>query len=120
MDTVSAYVYFARPGEDPVVKIGITMELDQRLASIQTHHYRDIHLVGVIDMRQVYGDEHGTRVDYLDLARQRERQIHSQFQDCRLRGEWFHLTPQLSEFIRANCHEYPSLGDVESVRPAKP
>lgn len=100
----SAYVYFARAGEDSVVKIGITMELEQRLLAIQTHHYRDIHLIGVIDMRQIYGDDCGTRVDYWALARQHERQIHSQFHGDRLREEWFHLTPQLCEFIRTNCH----------------
>lgn len=117
---VSAYVYFARAGEDPVVKIGITMELEQRLLRIQTHHYRDIYLIGVIDMRQVYGADRGTRVDYLDLARQHERQIHSQFQDYRLRGEWFHLTPQLSEFMRKNCHDYSSLVDDKWLRVAEP
>lgn len=117
---VSAYVYFARAGEDPVVKIGITMELEQRLLGIQTHHYRDIHLIGVIDMCQAYGTHRGTRVDYLDLARQHERQIHTQFQECRLRGEWFHLTPQLTEFIRANGHDYTSLVDIKWLRSAKP
>ncbi len=117
---VSAYVYFARAGEDPVVKIGITTELEQRLLSIQTHHYRDIHIIGVIDMRQIYGADRGTRVDYLDMARQHERQIHSQFQGCRLRGEWFHLTPQLSEFINTNCHEYSSLVDIKWLGSAKP
>jgi hypothetical protein len=119
MGIVSAYVYFVQPGDDPAVKIGITVELERRLDGIQTYHYRDIHLIGVIDMRQVHGDGCGTRVDYLRLARQRERQIHSQFQDFRLRGEWFHLTPPLGEFIRANCHEHSSLVDVKWVRSAK-
>lgn len=42
-------------------------------------------------------------VDYLQLAREKERQIHSQFSADHLRGEWFRLTPQLVSFIRAAC-----------------
>jgi len=116
---VSAYVYFAQAGKDPVVKIGITMELEERLAGIQTHHYRDIHLIGVIDMREVHGNDWGTRVDYLNLARQRERLIHSQFQDCRLRGEWFQLTSQLNQYIRTYCQGHSSLVDPKWFRQAE-
>lgn len=36
MEQASAYVYFAQPGDELAVKIGIPMELDQRLACIQT------------------------------------------------------------------------------------
>jgi len=77
------------------------MELDQRLACIQTYHHKEVRLLGVIDMRRVHGEGFGGRVDYLQLAREKERQIHSQFSADHLRGEWFRFTPQLACFIRA-------------------
>lgn len=103
MEQASAYVYFAQPGDELAVKIGITMELDQRLACIQTYHHQEVRLLGVIDMRRAHGDGRGSRVDYLQLARYRERQIQSQFSADHLRGEWFRLTPQLASFIREAC-----------------
>lgn len=103
MEQASAYVYFAQPGDELTVKIGITTELGQRLACIQTYHHREVRLLGVIDMRRAHGDGCGSRIDYLQLAREKERQIHAQFSTDHLRGEWFRLTPQLASFIRAAC-----------------
>lgn len=79
MEEVSAYVYFAQPGDELAVKIGSTLALGQRLACIQTCHHREIRLLGVIDMRREHGHDLGSRVDYWRLARERELQIHSQF-----------------------------------------
>lgn len=109
MDGVSAYVYFAQAGDEQVVKIGSTMELDQRLACIQTYHHREVRFLGVIDMRREYGDGYGNRVDYLRVAREKEREIHAQFRADRLMGEWFRLTPELDAFIRAACFKQASI-----------
>ena len=103
MKQASAYVYFVQAGDELAVKIGITMELHQRLACIQTYHHQEVRLLGVIDMRRVHGEGRGSRVDYLQLARDKERQIHSQFSADHLRGEWFCLTPQLASFIAGAC-----------------
>jgi hypothetical protein len=115
MEEASAYVYFAQPGDELVVKIGIAVDLAQRLTCIQTYHHREVRLLGAIDMRRAHGDGRGSRVDYWKLAREKEREIHFQLSANHLRGEWFRLTPQLISFIRAACNVVQADGESIST-----
>lgn len=115
MEEASEYVYFAQRGDELVVKIGIAVDLAQRLACIQTYHHLEVRLLGAIDMRRAHGDGRGSRVDYWKLARKKEREIHSQLSADHLRGEWFRLTPHVTSFIRAACSVVQADGESIST-----
>lgn len=60
------------------IKIGWTKHLTSRLSAIRTSCPVELRLLGVTP---------GNRTD--------ESEIHQQFEDCRVRGEWFRATPEL-------------------------
>lgn len=78
-------IYFIQAGKEPFVKIGFSRNVQTRIVSYRLFapdpdHYR---LLGVID---------GSRA--------REKKFHKIFAHCVYRGEWFHLTPELDDFIK--------------------
>lgn len=79
-------VYFISSAQEPdvgdVVKIGIASNLDARLKAIQTHQPETMYVVGT-----------------LPGGVELEREIHKQFQHCRMRGEWFKVTEDLLAFM---------------------
>jgi hypothetical protein len=79
------YVYFIKlHGPEPCVKIGVTVGLDKRLAVLQWQSPYELELVGGV---------------WSDACYRLERELHERFKDCRLRGEWFRLTPEIQEFV---------------------
>jgi hypothetical protein len=60
------------------IKIGWTQHLKSRLSAIRTSCPVEVRLLGVTP---------GNRTD--------EVAMHQQFEDCRVRGEWFRATPEL-------------------------
>lgn len=86
-------VYFFRAGE--FIKIGKSTSWRDRLASIQT------------------GSAH-TIVPLLVLpgSRRLERQLHIQFKQSHIRGEWFRPSDDLIRFIEANSGHCIAKGDT--------
>lgn len=102
---VTSYVYFIRPGDAPVVKIGSTISpLQGRLQALQTANYQSLHVLGAIDIKKRHGLTSDNRVELLKLAQAMERELHSTFAPRRIRGEWFHLTPELDQYIQLHTN----------------
>jgi len=78
------YIYFATDGD--LVKIGWTAVWppSERVRKQQTGNGRQLWILGCIPGSQ-----------------RAERGYHKQFASTRVHGEWFKMTPQLENFIRA-------------------
>lgn len=81
------YVYFIR-AESGFVKIGFASDPFARLRDFQTACWDRLALLGIAKAGP------GSLV---------ERRLHMEFAACRIRGEWFILTPQLVDRIREVC-----------------
>jgi hypothetical protein len=102
---ITGYVYFIQAGDDPVVKIGTTIEpLEKRLFALQTANHKKLKLIGAIDLRKLAEMEHANRIEFSQRARCKEAEIHTQFMAQRIQGEWFTLTDDLLTFIRNNSN----------------
>lgn len=66
------WVYFIQSGNDGLIKIGLSNDVDKRLESLQ-HHATD-------NLRLLHKSP-GTRLE--------ERAWHAAFSGCRHHGEWF-------------------------------
>lgn len=77
------YIYFVQGEDGGPIKIGWAVDPMRRLQSIQTNSPVPLRNVALIK---------GT-------TRTRERKIHEQFAECRIRGEWFEPTFELIAFI---------------------
>lgn len=76
------YVYFVEC--EGLIKIGCTVNMERRMASLQTSQAKDLRLLAM-----AVGDNYG------------ERLLHQQFREARQRGEWFEKTPALMRLIEA-------------------
>jgi hypothetical protein len=105
---ITGYVYFIQAGDDPVVKIGTTIEpLEKRLFALQTANHKKLKLIGAIDLRKLHEAEYPNRIEFSQRARCKEAEIHTQFLDQRIQGEWFNLTDDLLNFIQKNSNVVP-------------
>lgn len=78
----SSVVYFIRDASAGTVKIGCTTASKARISQMQCHNSGALEIMATID---------GTRED--------EKALHTQWKHLKIRGEWFRLTDELSEFI---------------------
>lgn len=76
------YAYAIQAGEGGPVKIGVTRDPVQRLKTLQTGNPETLR--GLAAWRVLPGEE---------------RLIHDDFASVRIRGEWFHPTPELLEYV---------------------
>ncbi|GLQ74703.1 GIY-YIG nuclease family protein [Vibrio penaeicida] len=80
------FVYFIQGECTGLIKIGKTMTLiEQRLKQLQTGSPDKLNFLGGY------------------LGELSENDIHTQFQEYRLHGEWFRASESLKEFISKNC-----------------
>lgn len=103
-DAVTAGVYFIASGE--AVKIGHSSNVTRRLATFQTgaaDTLRLLHAIPEVDL-----------ADRLDI----EADLHRRFEDSRLRGEWFAVTPELTNYIDRLCTQ--QCGEPWSRQPTAP
>lgn len=77
-----SFVYFAESVDSGLVKIGVTVDLKKRIASLQTGHAGALRLVHW---------EPGDRSD--------ERNAHDAFAEHRVRGEWFRFADPIRKHI---------------------
>lgn len=89
-------VYFLQSG--PFIKIGVASNVLRRVRDAAwTWNPHEVIPIGWIpepDYRAAY---------------RLEAQLHAQFVDSRHRGEWFHLTAALSDYITANAEPWPTI-----------
>jgi len=71
-------------GFDSYVKIGITLNVDERIAGLQTPVPVKLYAL-------------------LDGWRREELALHQRFAKLRLRGEWFQLKDELANWIEGGC-----------------
>lgn len=79
-------IYFIRAGDNGPIKIGITKEITGRVKGLQTAHYEDLQIVGVMP-----GD------------RNLETTLHNKFSQHHIRGEWFQPAEEILTFVQENC-----------------
>jgi hypothetical protein len=77
-------VYFIKSGDDGLIKIGWTNDVDSRLATLQTGSPEVLSLLALVI---------GAQAD--------ERRLHQKFAHLRVRGEWFQDCAEIREYIRA-------------------
>jgi hypothetical protein len=102
---VTAFVYFIQQGDQPLVKIGTTVDQPaKRLAQLQVGNASPLRLLGAIDMRAA-GAAVTSRTELARIARAREAEIHQVFAEERVAGEWFRLTERVLTLIKqaTNC-----------------
>ena len=77
----SVKVYFIQNGD--AVKIGMSATPRKRMADMATSNHADLKLLGV-----------------LPGGFKRERALHAKFHKHHIRGEWFKLVPEITEYLR--------------------
>jgi hypothetical protein len=92
-------IYFVQAGDNGPIKIGLAISPETRKKNLQTAHYEELRIIGILD-----GNSHV------------EKQLHRQFRDYRIRGEWFHPSQEIIKFIEGNTKQIKknitqSLGD---------
>lgn len=83
-------VYFIQVGgETGPIKIGHTVDLSERLKTIQTASPAEAVVIGTM------------KFETPDEARGFEQRLHNEvFWDLRMRGEWFRCDPRILRFVR--------------------
>lgn len=93
------FTYFVLHPEGRRVKIGMTGNVPKRV--------RNLSLGGGYDMRLL-----------LTLDGNREAEFHAKFAKSRIIGEWFHVTPEMREWLRLT--HGVEVGSPESTLPSPP
>lgn len=88
---MAGWVYFIHAPEVGRVKIGIAVNPPKRLMELQVGSPVSLRLLGVIK-----GGE------------QEEAELHSEFYDLRIQGEWFRAASDLMEFIQSEADPWES------------
>jgi transposase len=84
-------IYFIQSGENGPIKIGITSNLKSRLSAMQSDCPFKLKLLASFS---------GSKEDEISL--------HSEFSDCKLRGEWFNPVSSLESLIESILQNNPS------------
>ena len=78
------FIYFAEEVGSDTVKIGISVNPESRLSTLQTSNPKTLRLIHAFE---------GTGED--------EAELHERFAKDRIRGEWFTLSEQIKEYLRS-------------------
>lgn len=96
------HVYFILVGDK--VKIGYSARPLDRLRALQTSHPDKLHILATLPGSQ-----------------KTEGRLHERFDRYKVRGEWFHFTPEIRQFINRFGHNRKTLRDVPvPAVPSKP
>lgn len=85
------YVYFISAGD--AVKIGKAANPKRRLAQLRSGNLHQLEMLGA-----------------MKAERNTESEIHRMFDDSRINGEWFRLTPEIRQFIAEKSEPIPEDG----------
>lgn len=81
----SKFLYIIEDNDDRRYKIGITNNVEKRIAQLQTGNPNELEYVAYFHSE--IGDILGLEIKYL------ERFLHKNYADKNIRGEWFNLNP---------------------------
>ncbi|WP_163836928.1 GIY-YIG nuclease family protein [Spartinivicinus ruber] len=79
-----SYIYFVQAGEDGLIKIGRTKDVQARMCSLNSASPVELKLLGVFKAK-----------DYM------EKILHEEFAKYRVKGEWFKPVEEIKNFILA-------------------
>ena len=79
-------IYFIRGKDSGNIKIGYSTNPKKRQSNLQTAHYEELELIGFMS---------GTLDD--------ETRIHQKFAVYNIRGEWYHPSDEILDFIERNA-----------------
>lgn len=98
---MKGYVYFIKQENEDLFKIGITYkDPNARLRSMQTGTPHKLEMFGLVSS---------------DNPRRLEKELHKQFKDYHIRGEWFRLTQeQVKNYLEGNRSTVPN--DIIEVK----
>ena len=83
---ITAWVYFV--GYARKVKIGTAKQPKKRFAELQCGSPVELRVLGIMPGDKIL-----------------EAELHERWSEHRYRGEWFHITPDMRAFIKANCRD---------------
>lgn len=83
---VEAWVYFVSYRQ--TVKIGTAKKPKKRFAELQCGSPVVLRMLGIMPGDKIL-----------------EAELHERWAEHRYRGEWFHITPDIRAFIKANCRD---------------
>jgi hypothetical protein len=78
-----AFIYFIRAGLHGPIKIGVSTDVHERLATLQTGNHETLYLACVLPCG---GPSH-------------ERALHKTFAEHHIQGEWFRPAPEILQII---------------------
>lgn len=96
-------IYFIRDAAFGAIKVGFTLNLENRVDALEGTMKRKLEIIGIIK-----GDQ------------QDEKRLHAKFSDLHLQGEWFRETPEFINEINLLVQKIPHDGSVESKTEYKP
>ena len=91
-------IYFIQAGQNGPIKIGVSDKPQERLEALQTAHYEELELLGVIG-----GGE------------DKEKEIHLRFSQYRMMGEWFKPEGGLLDFVHEAVHEWSEIEQLQAL-----
>lgn len=74
---IDMYVYFIRAGNRGAIKIGVAVDVERRIAELQTGNAFKLNVIAKLKCRNE------------QEAYEKERKFHKFFKSQRIRGEWF-------------------------------
>lgn len=80
------YLYFIRAGKKGPIKIGITWDLDTRIAMLQTGNHEILYLMAAYKNNR-------------KAVQTLEKELHKKFNNFKIHGEWFKPHPELIDFV---------------------
>jgi len=91
------YVYFIRAGNNGPIKIGVAVNVESRMETLQTGNHLELRIVTKIKC--------DSRLD----AYGKENKFHRLFAKKRLRGEWFKGDIRINQIFELNESERQSM-----------
>jgi len=91
------YIYFIRAGSSGPIKIGVAVDVDRRLNTLQTGNALQLTIIAKIKCRSK------------SEAYDKESQLHKMFRKKKIRGEWFHGNIRLNQLAELKESERQSI-----------
>lgn len=75
------HLYVIRPGDEPIVKVGYSKSLTERLRVLQTSHYHTLEVAASVPVKRYHKNDPPDKVVHMELR-----------EEDHVRGEWWKLT----------------------------
>lgn len=85
------HLYVIQAGEEPIVKVGYSKSLDERLRTLNTAHYRELRVAASRPVKRYLKNDPPDKAVHADLPDR-----------AHLKGEWWYLTGEVREALAAH------------------